>query len=229
MSAGTSTISLSGLGWASPQHFYYRAAFTSNGTYTPILNLVSLTYLVTVPNAPTGLTATPGNAQISLSWTAPANTGGTPLTNYFIDYQLTSTSTWSQFDVRFRLRPPRLSLASVSNGSAYNFEVYAVNAVGASASSSNMATATPATVPGAPTIGTAAGGNAQATITFATSTNGGSAILYYTAISNVGGFSATSTGSPITVTGLVNGTTYTFTVTATNGVGTGAARPRRTR
>ena len=79
-------------------------------------------------------------------------------------------------------------------------------------------------VPPAPIIGTAVAGNAQATVNFSPPVGtGGSPILYYTATSNPGGISATGTGSPIVVTGLTNGTTYTFTVTATNAIGTGPA------
>jgi hypothetical protein len=77
------------------------------------------------------------------------------------------------------------------------------------------------TVPAAPVIGVAVAGNAQATISFTPPTNdGGAAITSYTVTSGPGGITATGTGSPIVVTGLVNGTTYTFTVTATNSVGT---------
>ncbi|MDP4202761.1 MAG: fibronectin type III domain-containing protein, partial [Bacteroidota bacterium] len=80
------------------------------------------------------------------------------------------------------------------------------------------------TAPGAPTIGTATAGNAQASVTFtAPSANGGNAITGYTVTSNPGGLTGTGTSSPITVSGLTNGTTYTFTVTATNGIGTGTA------
>ena len=80
------------------------------------------------------------------------------------------------------------------------------------------------TVPGAPTIGTATAGNAQATITFtAPTSNGGSPITVYTVTSSPGGITKTEASSPITVTGLTNGTAYTFTVTATNSVGTGPA------
>jgi hypothetical protein len=76
--------------------------------------------------------------------------------------------------------------------------------------------------PDAPTIGTATAGDGQATVTFtAPANNGGSAITSYTVTSSPGNFTATGSSSPITVSGLNNGTSYTFTVTATNAVGTG--------
>jgi uncharacterized protein (TIGR02145 family) len=79
-------------------------------------------------------------------------------------------------------------------------------------------------VPGAPTIGSAVAGNAQASVSFtAPSITGGSAITGYTVTSNPGGVTGTGSGSPITVTGLTNGTSYTFTVVATNAVGNSAA------
>ncbi|MGH9104626.1 MAG: fibronectin type III domain-containing protein [Acidimicrobiales bacterium] len=53
--------------------------------------------------------------------------------------------------------------------------------------------------------------------------NGGSTITGYTAISSPGGFTGTCASSPCVVTGLTNGTSYTFTVTATNAAGTGPA------
>jgi len=80
-----------------------------------------------------------------------------------------------------------------------------------------------AVVPGAPTIGTATAGNAQATVTFSPpASTGGVTISSYTVTSS-GGQTATGTSSPITVTGLTNGTAYTFTVTAYSSAGTGPA------
>lgn len=79
-------------------------------------------------------------------------------------------------------------------------------------------------LPGAPTIGTATAGNASASVTF-TAPAAGSAptVTGYTVTSSPGGLTGTGSASPITVSGLTNGTAYTFTVTATNSDGTGPA------
>lgn len=81
------------------------------------------------------------------------------------------------------------------------------------------------TIPGAPTIGTAtAASSSTITVTFtANAANPGYPTPTFTATSNPGGFTGTSATSPITVGGLTAGTSYTFTVTATNYAGTSAA------
>jgi len=107
----------------------------------------------------------------------------------------------------------------------YSYRVIAFNAAGDSISN----VAIPALAPGAPLNVAAVAGNAQATVSFTPpASNGGSPITSYTVTSspdaaNPSGVTATGTASPITVTGLTNGTTYTFTVTATNAAGTGPA------
>ncbi|OPH50000.1 hypothetical protein BC351_36505 [Paenibacillus ferrarius] len=79
-------------------------------------------------------------------------------------------------------------------------------------------------VPNAPTGVMAMAGDQQAAISFtAPAYNGGSAITSYTVTANPGGKTGTGTTSPITVTGLTNGTTYSFTVIATNIDGNSAA------
>ena len=65
---------------------------------------------------------------------------------------------------------------------------------------------------GAPTIGTATPGNTTASVTFTPPTYTGKGGINYIATSSPGGFTATSATSPIVVTGLTIGTSYTFTV-----------------
>jgi hypothetical protein len=170
----------------------------------------------TVPDAPTIGTATAGNGQANITFTAPALNGGSAITGYTVTSSpggLTGTGAASP-----------ITVTGLTNGTAYTFTVTATNTNGTSTASAASNSVTPATVPGAPTIGTATGGNAQANVTFAApASNGGAAITGYTVISSPGGLIGTGTASPIAVAGLANGTAYTFTVTATNSVGTGSA------
>lgn len=80
------------------------------------------------------------------------------------------------------------------------------------------------TVPGAPGIGASTPGNAQATIAFTTpASDGGAPIISYTTTCNPGAFTISGPGSPLTVSGLTNGTTYSCSVTAANGIGSSIA------
>jgi hypothetical protein len=87
----------------------------------------------------------------------------------------------------------------------------------------STASFTPSTVPGAPAIGTAVAGNAQATVNgTAPASNGGAAITGYRSTATPGGSTVTGASLPITHTGLTNGTAYTFTLAAQNANGYGS-------
>jgi hypothetical protein len=120
-----------------------------------------------------------------------------------------------------------ITVKGLQNGTAYTFTVTATNKVGTGlASSPSSPPVTPATELGAPTGVTAAvtASNPEASVSFnLPASDGGSTITGYTVTSKPGGITGTGTGSPIPVTGLTYGTAYTFTVTATNEIGTGKA------
>ena len=182
----------------------------------------TLSFTKTIPDAPTIGTAVAADTQATVSFTAPSSDGGSAITSY--------TATSSPGGITGTLSQAgsgSITVTGLTNGTAYTFTVTATNAIGTSTASAPSGSVAPATIPDAPTIGTAVAGDAQATVSFtAPSNNGGSAITSYTATSSPGGITGTlsqaGSGS-ITVTGLTNGTAYTFTVTATNAIGTSTA------
>ena len=181
----------------------------------------------TPPGAPTGVSGAPLDRAVSVSWTAPASDGGSAITGYRITPYVGGTA---QAAVLTGSAATSFTVAGLTNGTAYTFTVAAVNAAGTGADSvaSGPVTPQPAPPPGAPTGLTATAGDASASLSWtAPASDGGSAIVGYRITPYIGGVAQTpintgSTATTRTVTGLTNGTTYTFTVAATNGSGTGA-------
>jgi hypothetical protein len=178
-----------------------------------------------VPGAPTIGTPVAGNAQVTVNWTAPTAVANSPaVTGYvvraFSGATLVSTTTVGNVTSTV--------IGSLANGTAYTFDVSAVNAVGPGPVSARSVAATPtapATAPSAPVIGTATAGNASATVTWTTPASGTSPITGYT-VERTNGATVVLTNVPVsnsfTATGLVNGTAYSFRVRANSVVGAGA-------
>ena len=101
------------------------------------------TYNITVkapPSAPQNLTATAGNKQVVLSWTAPSSPGSSPITDYIVEYS-TDNSTWTVFNDGVSTNTTA-TVTGLTNGTLYYFRVAAVNTVG-TGKYSNTASATP--------------------------------------------------------------------------------------
>src|SRR2546426_5886134 len=97
----------------------------------------------TVPSAPQNLQAAAGNAQVSLSWTAPSSNGGSAITNYKI-YRSTSSGTETLLTTVGNVNS--YTDTGLTNGQTYFYKVSAVNSVGESAQS-NEASAKPSAPP----------------------------------------------------------------------------------
>ena len=183
---------------------------TSSRSATP-------TSTVVAPDTPFGLSATPGNRQVMLSWVQPS--GGAALTHY--EYEQDGSGTWTSTGGT----APSHTVTGLTNGQTYTFRVRAVNSAGQSAAS-NSRTATPTTTePEAPESLRFTPGDGQVTLRWRAPTNdGGSEITHYEYEQDGSGtwISTGGTATSHTVTGLNNGQTYTFRVRAVNALGNGA-------
>jgi Fibronectin type III domain len=117
-----------------------------------------------------------------------------------------------------------LTYSSVSKSGSFLTALLANGWIVDASSANNVGIKYDTSLPFAPIVGTAVGWNKKATISFTAPSNAGSSgITSYTVTSNPGGITGTGTSSPIIVYGLTNGTSYTFTVNATNQNGTSSS------
>jgi hypothetical protein len=166
------------------------------------------------PQTPTGVTATDAgsgraynNGSASVAFT-PATAGGLP-TSYVV------TSSPGSYTATGSVSP--IIVSGQQSNTSYTYTVVASNDYATASASSASSAVTATTLAEVPTSVTAFAGNNLATVQFTAGQTGGASTTY-TATSSPGSFTATGT-SPITVSGLTNGTSYTFTVTATNANG----------
>jgi len=174
------------------------------------------------PSPPTNLSATAGNASLSIAFTA-GNIGTGLLVNY--EYSIDGGVTFTAFSPAQTASP--VTISGLENGITYTIALKTVTTAGTSTASATT-TGTPLSAPGAPTITGITTGNQQLSVEFtAPGSDGGSAITNYEYSTNNGSsyntVSPDQTTSPIVITGLTNGTTYTIRLKAVNTIGAGTA------
>lgn len=185
------------------------------------------------PETPYGLTATPGNAQISVTFSQGSD-GGSAITNY--QYSTDDGTTFRAFSPADTTSPvviTKLStngVTNLTNGVSYTIRLKAVTAIGVSDASDSVS-AMPSTTPSPPTGLSGTAGDKQIEVSFTTGSNGGSAITNYQYSTDNGAtfraFSPADDSSPVTITKLSsdgttdldNGTTYTVRLKAVNANG----------
>ena len=172
-----------------------------------------------IANAPTAVTAyIVSNTVANVSFTAPEFTGDTPITNY--------TAIAFPGGVRSVLSTSGsgvITVTGLTDNTNYTFSVTANNTDGPSANSVSTNSIITNSYPSAPTISYAelvSVSSANIVYTAPTS-NGNSTITTYTAVSNVGGLTATVASGNITISGIVPNISYGFTVYAINQYGRG--------
>jgi hypothetical protein len=198
---------------ASQVGYYITAQVTVSsglGTATEFA-AASAAVTTSVPGAPTSVIASAGVGQVVVSWTAP--TTGLPPTSYTVTANTGASCTAST---------TTCTVTGLLYGTYYSFTVTATNSYGTSPASVASAQVMPSkTVPAAPTAVTGVAQSQSVIVSWTAANQNGAVITGYTVTAYPGGFTCTSAGTTCTVTGLTNGTPYTFTVTATNSVGVG--------
>jgi fibronectin type 3 domain-containing protein len=180
---------------------------------------------VHLPSAPS-LSGANDADSVNLSWTVPANDGGSPITGYEVYRGTTSGSLTSYATLGDVLE---YADTGATPGVTYWYQVAAVNSAGAGARSNKISATVPVPPPdppSAPTL-TATAGNGSVTLNWTVPDDtGGAPITGYRIYRRIGAGSATvltTVGNVLTFTntGLVNGTTYSYQVAAVNAAGAG--------
>jgi hypothetical protein len=199
------------------------ATKAADSSYTAVSSSQTTVTLIGRPGVATINSITATDEGISIAFTAPASTGGAPITNYL--YSLDDGQTYVAFSPAQTTSP--LLVTGLVGGTAYDVKIRAANVVGEGTASTKTAI-TYLAKPGAPTIGSITPGNQELSMTFtAPASDGGASITNYMYSLDNGvtfvSFSPAQTTSPLRITNLIAGTSYSIKILATNSVGQGTS------
>ena len=168
-----------------------------------------------------GISSTPTISSVTNSGTGRAYNNGSASIAFspgtILGRSYTVTSSPGSYTATGTTSP--ISITGLQSNTSYTYTVTATNNYGTSSASSASTGVVATTVPQAPTIGTATGADSSATLTFTAGATGGSSITNYkysTDNSTYTAFSPAQTSSPLSISGLTNGTSYSFYLKAVN-------------
>ena len=166
-----------GLEAETPYTFVVRAD-SINGASLPSDPSGAVSVPASEPAAPSNVVGVPGNGEVTVSWTAPGDTGGVPITGYTV-----TGSPGGSCSVAGSVT--ECSITGLTNGTAYTFTVVASNSVGDGPASAASAEVIPAGAPSAPlSIEVSPRVNGLLVAWTAPLDNGGSPIVNYVARAN---------------------------------------------
>jgi fibronectin type 3 domain-containing protein len=154
--------------------YYYTVKAVNSAGPSPSSNEASATPQATVPSAPLGVTASAGSGSVTVSWSAPATNGGSPVTGYNV-YRGTSPGGESGTPVAANVATTSFTDTGLTNGTTYYYKVAAVNAAGTSPQSGE-ASATPRAPSAAAYIGRVGSATASSSRTTTSVPVGGSGV-----------------------------------------------------
>jgi parallel beta-helix repeat protein len=200
----TATLSAVDSGLINGTAYSYTVVAANIAGSSPASAAVSATPLPPLPAAPTGLTATAADSKVSLAWTAVSGATGYAVYRGGVKVGTATGASYSD--------------TGLTNGTAYSYAVAATNLAGQSSLTAAVSATPLPAVPAAPTGLVASPGDTQVSLT-------------WSPVAGATGYVVTKNGSALTTTtstlyvatGLTNGTSYTFTVAATNVAGTSAS------
>ncbi|CAB5028126.1 unannotated protein [freshwater metagenome] len=167
---------------------------------------------------PTSVSASGSDGAVTVAWSLPNSDGGSAITGY------TATLNPGGFTCTTDAAGRSCTVGNLTNGTSYSVSVTATNSLGTGIPSTEIQVV-PATIPSAPSAPSAVAGDGSATVTWAAPSNGGSVITSYVVTATPSGATCTTTELSCLFTGLQNLYAYTFTVAASNAMGTGAVSP----
>lgn len=212
---------------AAPEYTFTVRAVNDAGPGAPSITTSEPVAVYSVPGKPVGLTGSPGDGVVLLTWAEPLLDGNTPIIDYRVEFKLPAEDTWTSF-----VHPPSpdtaIAVNGLVNGTEYDFRVMAVNAAGVSAPTPSEVSVTPATVPDEAEALIEADSDESVLLAWSEPAFDGGALVtdYVVQYAAESGPWTTfddgeGTDTQLAVTGLDNGTRYGFRVAAVNAMGTG--------